>query len=59
MLRLENLSSAEFTAAMRQEGILVRDCSNYPGLDRFHVRVAVKGRRENERLLAAALEVCS
>ena len=59
LLRLENRSSAEFAAAMRQKGILVRDCSNYPGLDRFHVRVAVKGRRENERLLAAALEVCN
>lgn len=59
LLRLEQMTSREFTAAMREQGILVRDCSNYPGLDEYHVRVAVRRRRENEKLLAAIAKVCS
>lgn len=58
LLRLEDMTSGAFAASMRQEGILVRDCSNYPGLDDYHVRVAVRSRRENERLLEAAAKVC-
>jgi threonine-phosphate decarboxylase len=38
---------------MRKKGFLLRDCSNYPGLDNMFVRVAVKTREENEELLAA------
>ncbi len=49
--------AADFCARMRQEGILLRDCSNYPGLDDSFVRVAVKTRTENERLLAAIQRV--
>jgi len=59
LLCLDHLTSSEFTAAMRQEGILVRDCSNYPGLDEYHVRVAVRTHRDNERLLKALAKVCS
>ena len=59
LLKLKGRSSADFAAAMRQHGILVRDCSNYPGLDEYHVRVAVKNRQDNEKLLAAVAEVCS
>ena len=36
-------------------GMLVRDCSDFAGLDNHHVRIAVKRRREN-RMLADALE---
>lgn len=45
--------SVAFCARMRTQGILVRDCSNYPGLDGTFVRVAVRTRTDNERLLAA------
>jgi threonine-phosphate decarboxylase len=34
-------------------GILVRDASDFPGLGRNHVRLAVRTRPENRRLLAA------
>ena len=43
--------AADFCARMREQGILLRDCSNYPGLDDTFVRVAVKMRAENEKLL--------
>ncbi len=38
---------------LREQGILVRDCSNFNGLDRSYIRIAVRTRRENMRLLAA------
>lgn len=33
-------------------GILIRDCGNYRGLPGGHFRIAVRGREDNERLLA-------
>lgn len=51
-------SSAELTKEMRERGILVRDCGNYPGLDgRNFIRVAVRTREENLQLIQA-LEEC-
>jgi threonine-phosphate decarboxylase len=42
----------ELMPALRKKGILVRDCSNFPGLDGGqHMRVAVKSERDNARLL--------
>ena len=38
-------------AALRGRGILLRDCSNYAGLDGAYLRTAVRSREENERLL--------
>ncbi len=55
LLRLaEHLGTAAvFADKMRAEGILLRDCSNYPGLDNRFLRVAVKDIASNQRLLAA------
>jgi threonine-phosphate decarboxylase len=53
-----DLHGTGFTAARLQEelgpkGILIRDCSNYPFLDGYYARVAVRTRDENMTLLAA------
>ncbi|MBR0459030.1 MAG: cobyric acid synthase [Victivallales bacterium] len=40
-------------AKLLQKRIAVRDCSNYPGLDARFIRVAVRSREDNARLLAA------
>lgn len=40
-------------AALRKQGILVRDCSNFCGLDERYIRVAVRSAPENARLLEA------
>jgi threonine-phosphate decarboxylase len=53
----KNRNSTVFTAQMRRQGILVRDCANYPGLGDTYIRVAVKSRAENEILLAAFQQV--
>jgi threonine-phosphate decarboxylase len=38
---------------LEEQKILVRDCTGTPGVDGFAVRVAVRTRAENERLIAA------
>ncbi|MGI6211543.1 MAG: pyridoxal phosphate-dependent aminotransferase [Anaerovoracaceae bacterium] len=42
--------------AMRRHGILIRDCSNFEGLERGWYRVAVKRPEENEALIRALRE---
>jgi threonine-phosphate decarboxylase len=51
-------SASALGAALLERGIAVRDCSSYSGLefDR-HVRVAVRAREDNQRLLAALGEL--
>ena len=36
---------------LQNKGILLRDCGNYPGLTPYFFRLAVRTRRENERLI--------
>lgn len=52
-------SEKELAAPMRALGVLIRDCSNYPGLGTGWYRVAVRTRRENRQLIAALRKVCS
>lgn len=40
-----------------EKGILIRDCSNYPGLESGFFRIAVRMPEENERLLSVLDEV--
>jgi threonine-phosphate decarboxylase len=40
-------------AQLRPEGLLIRDCSSVPGLNAHSIRVAVRTRRENDRLVTA------
>lgn len=47
----------DFGALLLEKGILVRDCSNYPGLSKGYFRIAVRTREENKRLLAAVKEL--
>lgn len=38
-------------------GILIRDCSNYPGLGQGYYRIAVRSREENQALLRAVADI--
>lgn len=51
------LTAEEFVALMAKKGVLVRDCSNYPGLSEYYVRVAVRSREENQRLIRSIRQV--
>jgi threonine-phosphate decarboxylase len=56
-VRKTGCAASELRAKMLKHGVLVRDCSSFTGLDCFYVRVAVKTRKENERLLNAFRKV--
>jgi threonine-phosphate decarboxylase len=43
---------------LKEKGILVRNCSNFNGLDRSYIRVAVKSGRENQRLIQELSTLC-
>ncbi len=47
------LRSPAVTAQLRRQGLLVRDCSSIEGCTARMIRVAVRARRDNDRLLAA------
>ena len=56
-VRGSGFSAAQLRQGMLERGDLIRDCSSFHGLDGFYVRVAVRTRLENERLLGAFREV--
>ena len=43
------LKSQEMKRKMLERGILVRDCSNFRGLDENYIRICVRTRKDNER----------
>lgn len=45
------MKSWQLAEKMKRQGVLIRDCSNYPGLDERFVRLAVRGRKENGLVL--------
>ncbi len=48
---LNKLTTRELIDIMAMSGILVRDCNSYCGLNNKYIRVAVKSRKENKKLL--------
>jgi threonine-phosphate decarboxylase len=56
-VRKSGFSSAQLREHLLEHGLLIRDCSSFHGLDGFFVRLAVRTRGENERLLASFREV--
>lgn len=52
-IKESGFTSPQLKKEMLKEGILIRDCSSFEGVDCYHIRVAVKTRQENDRLLEA------
>jgi len=52
-LSLSGWTARRLRHRLMAQGIIIRDASNFPGLDERYFRVAVRGREENDRLLAA------
>jgi threonine-phosphate decarboxylase len=50
-IRQSGYTAAQLKEKMLRDGILIRDCTSFRGLDEYYIRIAVKTRRENERLL--------
>lgn len=54
-----DLTSTQLCSRLLENGILIRNCNSYPGLEERYVRIAVKSRADNLRLvdeLVKALE---
>jgi threonine-phosphate decarboxylase len=52
-IRGTGLTAAELTQKLLSEGIMIRDCTSFKGLDPYYIRIAVKLHSENVRLLQA------
>jgi len=52
-IRKSGLTATELKNKLLHQGILIRDCTSFRGLDPYYIRVAVKTRVENERLIEA------
>lgn len=49
LIKLQNgMTAPAFREKMLEQGILTRDCSNYPGLDNTFIRIAVRTALENK-----------
>jgi threonine-phosphate decarboxylase len=57
LLTLSPLLGEELQEKLLRRRILVRRCANFPGLDDFYIRLAVRTGSENERLLAALTRI--
>lgn len=51
--RKSGLTAAELRNRVLAQGILIRDCTSFKGLDEFYIRIAVKKHEENQKLIAA------
>jgi L-threonine-O-3-phosphate decarboxylase len=56
-IRQSGFTAAQLKETMLRHGILIRDCSSFRGLDKYYIRVAIRTRQENERLLKALKEI--
>jgi adenosylcobyric acid synthase len=49
--------SRELAARLSEQGILIRRCDNYDGLDNSYIRLAVRTEAENRRLINALADI--
>lgn len=50
-IRGTGLTAPELTKRVLSQGIMIRDCTSFKGLDQYYIRIAVKLHSENVRLL--------
>jgi len=51
LCKLKGLTAERFYSLCLTEGVLIRKCDNYRGLDGQYVRLAIKNRNSNEKLI--------
>ncbi len=57
LLKLDR--AQELIVTLEERGILVRDCSGFPGLDGTYLRIAVRSRKENVILIQEMADICA
>jgi threonine-phosphate decarboxylase len=53
----ESLDSSKLSERLMADGIAIRDCSNFVGLNNTFFRIAVKNRPENQKLVEALQKI--
>ncbi len=56
-IRQSGFTAARLKEKLLEYGVLIRDCTSFTGIDEYYIRVAVKTRRENEKLLEALKKI--
>lgn len=56
-IKATNMTAQELGQALAAHNILIRNCSNYPGLSSDYIRIAVKNIEQNNVLIAALQQV--
>jgi histidinol-phosphate/aromatic aminotransferase/cobyric acid decarboxylase-like protein len=56
-IKKSGLTAAELASKLLSQGILIRDCTSFRGLDPYYIRVAVKTPAENDRLMEALKKI--
>ena len=56
LIRLFGVSEEKIFDFLLERGILVRKCSSFEGLVGDHIRVAIKSRSDNEKLVKVLLD---
>lgn len=56
-VRRSGFTAPQLKKEMLRYGIIIRDCSSFTGLDEYYIRVAIRTRSENERLMEALNKV--
>ncbi|MEM4311195.1 MAG: threonine-phosphate decarboxylase CobD [Nitrososphaerales archaeon] len=57
LVKLKNIKSYELKSRLIKKKILIRDCSNIRGLNQNYIRVSVRDREDNIKLIKALREV--
>lgn len=59
LIKIENfkLTSGSLAKELLKKGILIRDCSNFRNLNNKHIRIAVRSRKENKKLIGILTDV--
>ena len=47
----QGVQADTLTLALRQQGVLIRDCQDFTGIERPTIRLAVRRPKENDRLV--------
>lgn len=57
LIKLKNMKAEDFRKKMTEKNILVRDASNFKFLNEYYVRMAIKDREKNQKVISAVEEV--
>jgi threonine-phosphate decarboxylase len=58
LIKIENrLSSRQLQRRLLKRGLFIRDCSNFSGLNDKYIRIAVRRRKDNLRLIRELREI--